>query len=70
MFGKDFTDPMTLLTALGITVIVSVVEEVFQMEDILRDFSNHHLWFSNGASPTSCNDCRNISRPDGNFIKC
>jgi Na+/H+-dicarboxylate symporter len=26
MFGKDFTDPMTLLTALGITVIVSVVE--------------------------------------------
>ncbi|QIH39342.1 dicarboxylate/amino acid:cation symporter [Flavobacterium sp. Sr18] len=26
MFGKDFTDPSTLLTALGITVIVSVVE--------------------------------------------
>ncbi|MDD2675166.1 MAG: dicarboxylate/amino acid:cation symporter [Flavobacterium sp.] len=26
MFGKDFTDPNTLLTALGITVIVSVVE--------------------------------------------
>jgi Na+/H+-dicarboxylate symporter len=26
MFGKDFTDPVTLLTALGITVIVSVVE--------------------------------------------
>ena len=26
MFGKDFTDPMTLVTALGITVIVSVVE--------------------------------------------
>jgi Na+/H+-dicarboxylate symporter len=26
MFGKDFTDPYTLLTALGITVIVSVVE--------------------------------------------
>jgi hypothetical protein len=38
MFGKDFTDPMTLLTALGITVIVSVVEEVFQMEDILERF--------------------------------
>jgi hypothetical protein len=37
MFGKDFTDPMTLLTALGIT-IVSVVEEVFQMEDILERF--------------------------------
>ncbi|HEX9151001.1 MAG TPA: cation:dicarboxylase symporter family transporter, partial [Flavobacterium sp.] len=26
MFGKDFTDPFTLLTAIGITVIVSVVE--------------------------------------------
>ncbi|EIA10200.1 dicarboxylate/amino acid:cation symporter [Flavobacterium frigoris] len=26
MFGKDFTDPSTLLMALGITVIVSVVE--------------------------------------------
>ena len=26
MFGKDFTDPNTLLMALGITVIVSVVE--------------------------------------------
>jgi len=26
MFGKDFTDPNTLLTALGITIIVSVVE--------------------------------------------
>ncbi|MDP3313613.1 dicarboxylate/amino acid:cation symporter [Lutibacter sp.] len=26
MFGKDFTDPSTLLLALGITVIVSVVE--------------------------------------------
>ena len=25
MFGKDFTDPMTLLTAIGITIIVSVV---------------------------------------------
>jgi hypothetical protein len=28
MFGKDFTDPMTLLTALGITVVSPVVEEV------------------------------------------
>jgi hypothetical protein len=36
MFGKDFTDPMTLLTALGI--VVSVVEERFQMEDILERF--------------------------------
>lgn len=26
MFGKDFTDPTTLLVALGITVVVSVVE--------------------------------------------
>ncbi len=26
MFGKDFTDPYTLLTAIGITIIVSVVE--------------------------------------------
>ena len=26
MFGKDFTDPSTLLMAIGITVIVSVVE--------------------------------------------
>jgi hypothetical protein len=26
MFGKDFTDPHTLLIALGITIIVSVVE--------------------------------------------
>ncbi|OIV42904.1 dicarboxylate/amino acid:cation symporter [Flavobacterium johnsoniae] len=26
MFGKDFTDPMTILLALGITVIVSIVE--------------------------------------------
>lgn len=26
LFGKDFTDPMTLLTAIGITIIVSVVE--------------------------------------------
>ncbi|MBQ0909308.1 dicarboxylate/amino acid:cation symporter [Flavobacterium sp. F-328] len=26
MFGKDFTDPVTILTALGITVVVSVVE--------------------------------------------
>ena len=25
MFGKDFTDPITLLTAIGITIIVSVV---------------------------------------------
>ena len=25
MFGKDFTDPVTILTALGITVVVSVV---------------------------------------------
>jgi Na+/H+-dicarboxylate symporter len=26
MFGKDFTDPITILTALGITIVVSVVE--------------------------------------------
>jgi Na+/H+-dicarboxylate symporter len=26
MFGKDFTDPYNLLTALGITIIVSIVE--------------------------------------------
>lgn len=26
MFGKDFTDPMTILLALGITVVVSIVE--------------------------------------------
>ena len=26
LFGKDFTDPATLLTAIGITIIVSVVE--------------------------------------------
>ena len=26
MFGKDFTDPTTLLMAIGITVVVSVVE--------------------------------------------
>ena len=26
MFGKDFTDPITILTTLGITVVVSVVE--------------------------------------------
>lgn len=26
MFGKDFTDPITIVTALGITVVVSVVE--------------------------------------------
>jgi len=26
LFGKDFTDPYTLLTAIGITIIVSVVE--------------------------------------------
>ena len=26
MFGKDFTDPLTILLALGITVIVSIVE--------------------------------------------
>jgi len=26
MFGKDFTDPYVLLVALGITIIVSVVE--------------------------------------------
>jgi Na+/H+-dicarboxylate symporter len=34
MFGKDFTDPSTLLVAIGITVIVSVVEEGYQMEVI------------------------------------
>jgi hypothetical protein len=33
MFGKDFTDPHTLLIALGITIIVSVVEGGIQMED-------------------------------------
>jgi hypothetical protein len=32
MFGKDFTDPHTLLIAIGIT-IVSVVEGGIQMED-------------------------------------
>jgi hypothetical protein len=48
MFGKDFTDPMTLLTALGI--VVSVVEEDSKWRIYWRDFSNHHLWFSNGAS--------------------
>lgn len=26
MFGKDFSDPMTILLALGITVVVSIVE--------------------------------------------
>jgi Na+/H+-dicarboxylate symporter len=30
---KDFTDPHTLLIALGITIIVSVVEGGIQMED-------------------------------------
>jgi hypothetical protein len=31
MFGKEFTDPMTLLTALGKYSNCSVVEEGFQM---------------------------------------
>jgi Na+/H+-dicarboxylate symporter len=42
---KDFTDPHTLLIALGIT-IVSVVEGGIQMEDTSGDFGNHYLWFS------------------------
>jgi hypothetical protein len=45
MFGKDFTDPHTLLIALGITIIVSVVEGGIQMEDTSGDFGNHYLWF-------------------------
>jgi hypothetical protein len=49
MFGKDFTDPMTLLTALGIT-LVSVLRRYSKWRIYWRDFSNHHLWFSNGAS--------------------
>jgi hypothetical protein len=35
---KTLLIPMTLLTALGITVMSPVVEEVFQMEDILERF--------------------------------
>jgi hypothetical protein len=38
MFGKDFTDPMTLLTALGITNC-PVVEEDSKWRIYWRDFS-------------------------------
>jgi hypothetical protein len=57
MFGKDFTDPHTLLIALGITIIVSVVEGGIQMEDTSGDFGNHYLWFSNGTGFAGSHDC-------------
>jgi hypothetical protein len=51
---------MTCLTALG-DQLFPVVEEGSKW-DILRNFGNYYLWFSNGASATSCHDCWNISR--------
>jgi hypothetical protein len=50
---KDFTDPHTLLIALGITIIVSVVEGGIQMEDTSGDFGNHYLWFSMEPLPAA-----------------
>jgi hypothetical protein len=67
MFGKDFTDPHTLLIALGIT-IVSVVEGGIQMEDTSGDFGNHYLWFSNGTGFAS-HDCGDFGS-DGYIVKC
>jgi hypothetical protein len=66
---KDFTDPHTLLIALGIT-IVSVVEGGIQMEDTSGDFGNHYLWFSNGTGFAGSHDCGNFSGSDGNIVKC
>jgi hypothetical protein len=46
LFGKEFTDPMTLLTALGkYGAIVSVVERDSKWA-ILRNFGYYYLWFS------------------------
>jgi ABC-type multidrug transport system fused ATPase/permease subunit len=49
MFGKDFTDPSTLLVAIGITVIVSVVEEDTKWRLYRRNSRYYYLWFSDGA---------------------
>jgi hypothetical protein len=70
MFGKDFTDPHTLLIALGITIIVSVVEGGIQMEDTSGRFWQHYLWFSNGTGFAGSHDCGNFSGSDGNIVKC
>jgi hypothetical protein len=54
MFGKDFTDPSTLLVAIGITVIVSVVEEDTKWRLYRRNSRYYYLWFSDGAGlPTA-----------------
>jgi hypothetical protein len=57
-----------LLIALGITIIVSVVEGGIQMEDT-SDFGNHYLWFSMEQFAGS-HDCGNFSGSDGNIVKC
>jgi xanthine/uracil/vitamin C permease (AzgA family) len=69
MFGKDFTDPMTLLTALGITVIVSVVEGGFQMEDILEILAITIYGFPMEQALPAAMIVGTLV-PDGNFIKC
>jgi hypothetical protein len=53
MFGKDFTDPHTLLIALGITIIVSVVEGGIPNGGYIGEILNHYLWFSNGTGFTA-----------------
>jgi hypothetical protein len=68
MFGKDFTDP--LLIALGITIIVSVVEGGTKWRIHRGDFGNHYLWFSNGTAFAGSHDCGNFSGSDGNIVKC
>jgi hypothetical protein len=70
MFGKDFTDPHTLLIALGITIIVSVVEGGIPNGGYIGDFGNHYLWFSNGTGFAGSHDCGNFSGSDGNIVKC
>jgi hypothetical protein len=69
MFGKDFTDPHTLLIALGITIIVSVVEGGIPNGGYIR-FWQSLFMVSNGTGFAGSHDCGNFSGSDGNIVKC
>jgi hypothetical protein len=56
--------------AIGITVIVSVVEEDTKWRLYRRNSRYYYLWFSDGAGFARRHDCGYLSRPNGYFVEC
>jgi Na+/H+-dicarboxylate symporter len=67
---KDFTDPHTLLIALGITIIVSVVEGGIPNGGYIGRFWQSLFMVFNGTGFAGSHDCGNFSGSDGNIVKC